>query len=125
MQKLLVSFLLLLVSSYAWAAPTLTADPYPATGIQPTAASVTVNGATPISCSLVTSANGLVPTCDLASITAPGTYTLVLSVTTQAGCLPPVPNAATCSGAGVASSTPFAYTWTGSVARIPVLRVSP
>jgi hypothetical protein len=116
----LIPISLLLACGLCNAAPTLTADPYPSTGTQPSAAVVTVNGGTPQPCTLRTVAGGLQPTCDLASITVPGTYTLVLTVSTVAGC---TGNA--CTGAGSASSAPFSYQWLGSVVPIPVLRLSP
>ena len=118
MRTLLLSIFLL--AGTAHAAPTLTADPYPATGVQPSAVVSSVNGATPVACTLRTVSGGLQPTCDLASITVPGTYTLVVTVSTVAGC---TGNA--CRGAGSASSAPFGYQWLGSVVPTPVLQISP
>jgi len=51
-------FLILLLSQIASAAPTLSADPYPASGGQPSAASFTVNGGSEVACTLVTVAGG-------------------------------------------------------------------
>lgn len=107
----------------ATAAPTLTADPYPTTVVQPDSASFTVNGGAPIACTLPVSAAGKTPTCDLASITVPGTYTLVMKVTKAAGC-----NAEgnECWPEGSASSAPFVYKWRASGASAPAgLRVAP
>jgi len=117
-------FALLLAASGVFAAPTMVASPYPATGAQPVAAVFTVNGGAPIPCTLVAVTGGLQPTCNLVSITAPGTYTLVMTVTSNAGCVN-TPNAATCVGAGSASSAPFAYSWQGSVVPTPALQISP
>jgi hypothetical protein len=110
-----------LLSATAFAAPTLTSDPY---AVAPAAATFTVNGGSPKACTLPAVTGGVQPTCDLASIATPGTYTIVLTVTTNAGCVNTL-NAADCSGAGSASSAPFTYKWNGSVVPGPVLRVSP
>lgn len=112
---------LALASSAALAAPTLTANPY---AKAPAAITLTVDGGAPIACTLVQIAGGWQPTCDLASITAPGTYTLVMTATSNAECINTL-NAADCSGAGSASSAPFAYTWRGSSVPAPVLSVAP
>jgi hypothetical protein len=114
----LLSFLL---SSMAFARPTLTSAPY---AISPAAVTFTVNGGSPIACTLPAVSGGVQPTCDLASIATPGTYTLILTVTTNVDCVNTL-NAATCSGAGSASSAPFAYTWNGSGVPTPVLSVAP
>lgn len=118
-----VSFvgLLFALAMNAYAAPTLTSDPY---AVAPAAATFTVNGGSPKACTLPAVTGGVQPTCDLVSIATPGTYTIVLTVTTNTNCVNTL-NAADCSGAGSASSAPFAYTWRGSVVPGPVLRVSP
>lgn len=118
--KHLLTLPVLLACTAALAAPTLTANPYPPEAIQPAAVSFTVNGGAPKVCTLVPVAGGLQPTCDLASITAPGTYTLVMTATSNAGCVS-APSAATCNGAGSASSAPFAYTWLGNAIAPPVI----
>lgn len=118
--KHLLTLILLLASGIAIAAPTLTAAPYPPNSIQPHAAMFTVDGGPPKACSLVQVAGGLQPQCDLSSITLPGTYKLVMIVTTNAECIN-TPSAATCSGAGSASSAPFAYTWMGNAITPPVI----
>jgi hypothetical protein len=111
---------LFLAAGVANAAPTLTADPYPSTGVQPDAATVSVNGTQTIQCTLKTVTGGLQPSCDLVSITAPGTYTLVMTVTKNAGCV-----GNTCSGGGSASSAPFTYIWQGVNVTRPVVRLEP
>lgn len=116
-----ILILLAAVVTAAAAAPTLTANPY---AVAPAAATLSVDGGPPIACTLPSVSGGVQPTCDLASITAPGTYTLVLTVTKNAECVNTL-NAAECSGAGSASSAPFAYTWKGSVVPTPVLSVAP
>ena len=119
-----VTFLLaFFAASMAFAAPTLTADPYPASETQPDSASLTINGGAPIACTLPTVPAGKVPTCDLASVMAAGTYTLVLTVTKAAGC---APTGDECWSAGSAPSAPFVYKWRASGASAPTaLRVAP
>lgn len=112
--------ILALLGGVANAAPTLTADPYPATGVQPDAATLSVNGTQTITCTLRTVTGGVQPACDLVSITTPGTYTLVMTVTKAAGCV-----GNTCSGGGSASSAPFSYIWQGVNVLRPVVRLEP
>lgn len=114
-------FVLALLCGSALAAPTLTAALYetPPAGIV-----FTIDGGTPQACTLAQVTGGWQPRCDLAGITQPGTYTLVMTATNNAECVN-TPNAATCSGAGSASSAPFAYKWRGSSVPVPVLSVAP
>jgi hypothetical protein len=98
------------------ARPNLEADVYVTGSVDSIA--FTVNGGTPIPCSLVpvtTPIAGVKPSCDLVSITTPGTYTLVMIATKAAGCV-----GNTCYAGGVASSAPFQYTWNGSDVVKPV-----
>jgi hypothetical protein len=118
--KVLLALAMFALGQMAWPAPTLYADPYPATGVQPAAAVFSINGGTPIACTLVAVSGGLQPQCDLVSIVTPGTYTLVMTVSTVAGC---TGNA--CTGPGSASSAPFSYQWLGSVVPGPVLHIKP
>lgn len=125
MKRLIPAALAAMLASAAHAAPTLTADPYPSTGVQPDSASVTINGGAPVACTLVTNAQGgKVPTCDLASIASAGTYTLVLTVTKAASCTSGT-NSADCTAGGSASSPPFSYRLVGGSVAAPVLRVVP
>jgi hypothetical protein len=104
------------------AAPTLTADPVPATGAQPTGAEWQVQGAaTWLPCTLAGSPK--VMACDLVSLTATvGPATLLARYTYAAGC----DATGACWGAGAAVSTPFAFRWLGVGASAPaVLRVAP
>ena len=102
------------------AAPTLTADAYPATGVQPDAASFTINGGAPIACTVSTVSAGVQPACNLASVGTPGAYVLVMTVTKAAGC-----SGSTCWAAGSASSAPFNYNWLGGSVPTPVVRLVP
>lgn len=120
MKKIFIASILGLITSAAIAAPTLTADPYPATGVQPDAATLSVNGTQTINCTLKTVTGGIQPSCDLVSITTPGTYTLIMTVTKAAGCV-----GNTCSGGGSASSAPFTYIWQGVNVTRPVVRLEP
>lgn len=122
MKRLL--YLAALLAMPASAAPFLYADAYPATGVQPDAASFTINGGSPIACQLETVAAGVRPKCDLASITTPGTYTLVVTVT-KAGGIANTSGGATVTQAGSASSAPFAYRLAGGSVPTPVLSVGP
>jgi hypothetical protein len=116
---------LLLASADASAAPTITADPYPATAPQPASITLTVNGAAGPACTLAAGTGGaLVPTCDLASIPA-GTATLVMTAVFVRGCVSAT-NTATCTDGGSASSVPFSYTRKALSASGPsALRVAP
>lgn len=116
--------LLLAVCEVCSAAPFLYADPYPSTGIQPDAATVTINGGAAQPCQLVTVTNGLQPKCDLASISAAGTYTLVMTVT-KAGGIVNTPGGATNTTGGTASSSPFTYRFQPGAVPGPVLSVAP
>lgn len=108
----------------AIAAPFLLADPYPATGVQPDAASLTVNGGAPITCQLVTVAAGLQPKCDLVSIVNPGTYTLVMTVSKSGGITNTTGGATNTTGS-TASSSPFVYRLQTQAVAGPTLSVSP
>lgn len=122
--KIVLTLILALWSSLCAASPFLTADVYPATATQPDGASVTVNGGAPIACVVESVTGGVRPKCDLASITTSGTYTLVLTVTRSANCAPSA-GGSTCTGAGSASSAPFAYVWRAGSVTAPVARVEP
>jgi hypothetical protein len=123
MKKLLL--ILAMVASSAYPAPTLNADALPATGPQPSTATITVNGGAGPVCSLPKAADGSVQlTCDLATLAVPGTYTIVATYTYVAGCVNSA-DAATCQNGGVASSAPFALTRVASPVAGPRLRVSP
>jgi hypothetical protein len=102
-----------LFASQAFAAPTMSADPVPVTGVQPASAEWQIQGAAAwLPCSLTGSPKEMA--CDLASIVTPGTYQLVARFNYVAGC-----NATgTCWAAGAAVSAPFAYSWIG----VPVLK---
>lgn len=122
--KTLLTIILALWCSLCAANPFLVADPYPATGTQPDGASVTVNGGSPLNCTIETVTGGVRPKCDLASITTPGTYTLVLTVTRSAGCTSTA-NGSTCTAAGSASASPFSYVWRAGTVSPPAARVEP
>lgn len=125
MQKTLSALILLLASCFAYAAPTLNAQPVPNTAPQPSTAAITVNGAAGPACTLPVAADGsMTLTCDLVSLAVPGTYTIVATYTYVAGCVNAA-NAATCSTGGVASSAPFVLTRAAFPATGPALRVSP
>jgi hypothetical protein len=125
MYKTILSLLILLLSSFAYAAPTLNAQPVPNTAPQPSTAAITVNGAAGPTCTLPVATDGsMTLTCDLASLTVPGTYTIVATYTYVAGCVNAA-NAATCSTGGVASSAPFVLTRAAFPATGPALHVSP
>jgi hypothetical protein len=111
---LLVGIVTLAASVAAFAAPSLLADPYPATAPQPDAVTFTVNGGAPQACVLTAVAGGLQPRCDLAGLTA-GTYTLVMTASRAAGC-----QGSTCWDAGSASSAPFSYTRAASAVAAPI-----
>jgi hypothetical protein len=111
MKKLLLA-LALGVCTLALAAPVLTADPYPSTALQPTAASVAGGGQT-IACTLPSTSGGLVPTCDLVSFTtAPGTTSLVLTVSNPA------------ANPTSSSSAPFSFTWRGTSYATPTMSLT-
>lgn len=123
MIKRIVIAALLAASAPAFAAPTLTMDPYgpdTATVAQPDAAEITINGGAPIACQLVavsSPAGGKQPRCDLSGITSSGTYTLAVTVKRAASCGNTSATAGQCTFGGSASSAPFAYTArSGSVA---------
>lgn len=119
--KRLALAIALATSAIPLAAQTLTADPYPATVTQPDTAAFTINGGTPIPCTLANVTGGLQPTCDLASIATPGTYTLVMIVTKAAGCA-----GNECWPEGSASSAPFAYVRRSAGVSAPAtLKVAP
>jgi hypothetical protein len=119
MRKLLV--LMTLVTSNVFAAPFLVSDPYPSTGAQPDSASFTVNGGTPISCTVETVTGGVQPKCDLSSIKTAGVYTLVMTVTAVGG----VSGGNTYTSPGSASSAPFAYTYKSGSVSIPMPKLIP
>ena len=106
------------------AAPFLYADPYPSTGVQPDAASFTVNGGAPIACQIAAVSGAVQPKCDLGTITTPGTYTLVMTVSKAAGIVN-TPGGATNTSGGSASSIPFAYKLLAGSVPTPALSVSP
>ena len=117
-------FALILCSAQVSAAPFLYADPYPSTGVQPDAASVTVNGGASAPCVLETVTAGVRPKCDLVGITAPGTYTLVLTVSKTAS-ITNTTGGATNTAGSVASSAPFSYQLVTAPVTGPILTVSP
>ncbi len=107
------------------AAPNLLTAPYPATGPQPSSATMTVNGGAPQACLMRGMPDGAVqPACDLAAITTPGVYTIVVTAVALAGCTNG-PNTATCSAGGSVSSDPFSYVLKAALAGKPVLSVTP
>lgn len=122
--KYVPALCLLLLCGSAQAAPRLLADPYPATGVQPDTAAVTINGGAPLACTLVAVTGGLQPQCDLVSITNPGTYTLVMTVT-KAASIVNTPGGAVNSPGGSASSAPFSYRLQAAGVAGPTLSVSP
>jgi hypothetical protein len=125
MQKILLALALGLASFYASAGPNLVAQPLPASGPQPTSASITVNGAPGPACTLPKAADGSVQlTCDLASLPASGAFTIVATYTYTSGCVNTA-NAATCTTGGVASSAPFVLTRRSGNAGGPVLSIEP
>lgn len=105
---LIVALILLTAAVVAHAAPTLLADPYPSTAVQPDSARITANGGAPIACALETVAAGKQPRCDLAFLTGNGTWTLVLTVC-KAGGITTVVNGATVTQEACASSAPFSF----------------
>jgi hypothetical protein len=114
--------LALIICGLARAAPTLSADPVPATGAQPTGAEWQVQGAaTWQPCALTGTPK--VMACDLVSLTATvGPSTLLARYTYAAGC----DATGACWAAGAAVSGPFAFRWLGVGASVPtVLRVAP
>lgn len=119
MKKLLI--IAALLASNAMAAPFLVSDPYPATGPQPDKASFTVNGGTPINCTIETVSGGIQPKCDLTSIGTAGVYTLVMTVTATGG----VAGGNTYTAPGSASSAPFAYTYKSGSVSIPMPKLIP
>jgi hypothetical protein len=125
--SLSIALLAILMMAYgiATAAPTITADPYPATAPQPASITLTVNGTTGPACTLAAGSGGaLVPTCDLASLPA-GTHTLVMTAVFVRGCVSAT-NTATCTDGGTASAAPFSYTRRALSASGPdALRVVP
>ena len=124
MKRLLLA-LALSTSVLCHAAPwSLIAAPYPNTGFQPNAATFTINGGAPITCTVPSVTTGIKPTCSLASITTFGTYNLVMTVTFPAGCLN-VPNQATCTNGGSVSSDPFVFSYSSGLAGKPDLSVTP
>ena len=122
--KHLLALFLALFAFAAQAAPFLYSEAYPATGAQPDAATVTINGGAPVTCTVQTVTAGKQPKCDLASITSPGTYTLVLTVTKAAGIVNTTGGATNDPG-GSASSSPFAYVLRGSFAPTVTPTVAP
>lgn len=106
------------------AAPFLMANPYPSTVTQPDGASYTINGGTPVACTIETVAGGVQPKCDLAGITAAGTYTLVMTVTRSANIVNGT-NTGTVTQAGSASSVPFSYVLRSGAVTGPTLTVAP
>lgn len=124
--KPILTLVLALSCSLSHAAPTLTADPAPLTAVQPDSASVTVNGGSPVACTVTpaTATVGAKAQCDLASITAAGTYTLVLTWCNKGGIVN-TPGGATNTTAGCASSAPFSYKLQTAVVPGPTLSVSP
>lgn len=122
--KYLLTLLLALASSIASAAPFLYADPYPPTSVQPDSASFTVNGGTPVPCTIETVTGGVRPKCDLASITVAGSYTLVLTVAKAAAIVNGTGGATNTAGSS-ASSAPFVYRLVTAPVAGPTLTVSP
>jgi hypothetical protein len=106
----------------ALAAPTLSADPVPATGPQPTGAEWQVVGASSwLPCTLTGTPK--VMACDLVSLTSTvGARSLQARYTYAAGC----DATGACWGAGAAVSDPFVFQWLGVGASKPtVLKVAP
>lgn len=123
--KRFITFWLALMCSATFAGPTLSADPLPATGVQPSTAAITVNGTAGPACTLPKAADGSMQArCDLTSLAVPGTYSIVMTYTYVAGCVNAA-NAATCQQGGVASSSPFALQLRAAPAAGPVLRIEP
>ena len=125
MKRILATSILLALASVCAAAPSLVTAPYPSAAVQPTAASLSVNGGSAQACTLKAATDGSVqPVCDLAGITSPGAYTLVVTVTNPGGCTSGT-NTATCTSGGSASSDPFTFNLrAGSVGK-PLLSVTP
>mgnify|MGYP000087100860 CR=1 FL=1 len=108
----------------AFAAPFIVADPVPATAVQPDAASITINGGTPVACVFETVTGGIRPKCDVGNL-AFGTYTIVLTYSKTAGCTNGA-DTATCTQAGSASAAPFTYVYrAGSVSAPAARRIEP
>ena len=126
MKKLLLLTAGVLASLGALAAPTLTADAVPSTGVQPATATLTVNGAAGPACTLPKAADGSVkPSCDLASLAPSATpYTLVLTYNYTAGCVN-TPTGAVCTDGGAAASAPFSFTRAAKGAAPSNVQVSP
>lgn len=125
MIKNLLLAVLLAACGLAHAAPILLADPYPASGVQPDSATLSVNGGSTITCTLPTVTGGVQPTCDLVSITSPGTYTLVLTVTKNPITVTTADGATTTPG-GSASSSPFVWRrLAGGVSAPASLKIAP
>lgn len=96
----------------AQAAPTLTSSSYASTVVQPTSASLSVDGTTTITCTVPRAADGSVAAvCDLATVPS-GTHTLILTVSNAYGCTQSADGlSASCVGGGSASAAPFTFTW--------------
>ena len=122
--KNLLALVLALFALPALAAPiTLTAAPYPATAVQPDAASLVANGTTTLPCIVSSNAAGVVPVCDLSAL-PPGTHTLVMTVSVQAKCVN-TPTGATCNDAGSVPSAPFRFELRSGTVAVPQLLVAP
>jgi len=126
MKKILaLSMLFLYVLANAQAAPyKLVSAPYPPTGFQPNAATFTINGGAPITCTAPTVAGGIQLTCPLSSITAFGTYTLVQTAIFPQACINTT-GQAQCSNGGSVPSAPFTFTYSSGLANSQPLSVTP
>jgi hypothetical protein len=119
---IVIAVFVMMAYGMAKAAPTLSADPVPATGPQPTGAEWQVQGAsTWTPCTLTGTPK--VMACDLVSLTSTvGPSTILARYTYTAGC----DATGACWGAGAAVSTPFAFRWLGVGASAPAaLKVAP
>ena len=123
MKKLLLA-VLLISSSATQAAPTLVVAGYPTTGPVPDSATFTINGGTPIACTIATVSNAVQAQCDLASITTAGTYTLIATPCAKGG-IQNTPTGAINVQAGCAPSNPFSYQLIKGLATTPTLTVAP
>lgn len=104
------------------AAPTLTSSSYGVATIQPTSATLSVDGTSTIVCTVPKAADGSVAAvCDLATVAA-GTHTLVLTVANTYGCTQSADGlSASCVGGGSASAAPFTFSWNPSAVSKPTL----
>ena len=126
MKLIIVLALWALFCVAAYAAPTLTSSPYSTATTQPTSATLSIDGAQTVVCTVPKDAAGTVTAvCDLATVPA-GTHTLILNVANTYGCTQSADGlTASCVGGGTASSVPFTYTWNPVSASKPSLLFKP